>query len=113
MPRRRMERIAHNESVFRALNESLEASLHRGRPDGDRAGFICECGDPTCDETVRVELPVYETVRADSQLFVVLPGHDTPDVEDVVCDHRDGYVVVRKHADAAEIVRRTDPRRGR
>jgi hypothetical protein len=110
MARRRMERIAHNESVFRALNESLEASLHRGRPDGDRAGFVCECGDPNCDETVRVELPAYESVRADSQLFVVLPGHNACDVEDVVSDG-DGYVVVRKHAEAAKIVERTDPRR--
>ena len=112
MARRRIERIAHNETVFRALNESLEASLHRGRPDGDRAGFICECGDPACDETVRVELPAYERVRADSQLFVVLPGHEAPDAEDVVSDG-DGYVIVRKHADAAKIVRRTDPRRKR
>jgi hypothetical protein len=111
MPRRRTERIAHNESVFRALNESLEASVHRGRPDGDRAGFVCECGDPNCDEIVRVELPAYESVRGDSQLFVVLPGHETPDVEDVA-SHGDGYVVVRKHADAAEIVESTDPRRG-
>jgi hypothetical protein len=113
MARRRMERIAHNESVFRALNESLEASLHRGRPDGDRAGFICECGDPACDETVRVELPAYESVRADAHLFVVLPGHEAPDVEDVVSDRGDGYVVVRKHADAAKIVERTDRRRKR
>jgi hypothetical protein len=112
MARRRIERIAHNESVFRALNESLEASLHRGRPDGDRAGFICECGDPACDEIVRVELPAYESVRANARLFVVLPGHEAPDVEDVVSD-RDGYVVVRKHADVAKIVERTDPRRGR
>ena len=110
MPRRRTERIAHNESVFRALNESLEASVHRGRPEGDHAGFVCECGEPNCDEIVRVELPAYESVRADSQLFVVLPGHETPDVEDVVSDS-DGYVVVRKHPDAAEIVKRTDPRR--
>jgi hypothetical protein len=110
MARRRMERIAHNESLFRALNESLEANVHRGRPDGDRAGFVCECGDPACDETVRVELPAYEAVRADSQLFFVLPGHNARDVEDVVSED-DGYVVVRKHADAAEIVERTDPRR--
>jgi hypothetical protein len=112
MARHRPERIAHNESVFRALNESLEASVHRGRPDGDRAGFVCECGDPACDETVRVELPAYESVRADSQLFVVLPGHEAPDVEDVISD-RDGYVIVRKHADTAKIVKRTDPRRKR
>jgi hypothetical protein len=112
MTRRRIERIAHNESVFRSLNESLEASVHRGRSPDDRAGFVCECGDPRCDEIVRVELPAYESVRADSRLFLVLPGHETPDVEDVVSDG-DGYVVVRKHEDTATIVERSDPRRPR
>ena len=110
MARNRIERIAHNESIFRSLNESLESSVHRGRPEGDLAGFVCECGDPACDETVRVALPEYESVRADSQLFVVLPGHDASDVEDVVSEG-DGYVVVRKHEDAAEIVEQSDPRR--
>ena len=33
-PPPRKERIAHNESAFRELNESLEASVHRGRPAG-------------------------------------------------------------------------------
>ena len=31
MASRRVDRIARNESAFRALNESLEASVHRGR----------------------------------------------------------------------------------
>ena len=72
MARRRMERIAHNESVFRALNESLEASLHRGRPDGDRAGFICECGDPACD--LSVLLPVGQVAAAPA----LAPDHRDP-----------------------------------
>jgi len=110
MARNRVERIARNESIFRSLNESLEASVHRGRPEGDLAGFVCECGDPGCEATIRVALPEYESVRADSRLFVVLPGHDTPDVEDVVSTG-EGYAVVRKHADATEIVEQTDPRR--
>jgi hypothetical protein len=112
MARNRVERIAHNESVFRSLNESLEASVHRGRPDDDLAGFVCECGNPDCDATVRLDLSSYEAVRADSQLFFIRPGHEAPDVEDVV-SKSEGYFVVRKHPDAAEIVERTDPRRDR
>jgi hypothetical protein len=110
MPDRRTERIARNESAFRVLNESLEASIHSGRPDTDLAGFVCECGDPDCDTTVRVTLPTYESVRRDSMLFLVAPGHELSDVEDVVEDG-DGYFVVRKHEDAAEIVEETNPRR--
>src|SRR5918997_4245491 len=107
---RRTERIARNESAFRALNESLRGSIHSGRPDTDQAGFVCECGNSDCDTTFRLPLPAYESIRQDPMLFFVVPGHDIPDVEDVV-DEGDGYRVVRKHEDAAEIVEQTDRRR--
>jgi hypothetical protein len=109
MPDRRTKQIARNESAFRALNESLEATIHSDRADSDFAGFVCECGDPNCDTTVRVTLPTYESVRRDSMLFLVVPGHDAPDVEEVVADG-DGYVVVRKHEDVRAIVEGTDRR---
>ncbi|MGH2941349.1 MAG: hypothetical protein ACRDLN_01045 [Solirubrobacteraceae bacterium] len=112
MANRRKERLAHNESAFRALNESLEASVHRGRPEVELAGFVCECGDPRCEATVRLELAAYESIRQDSQLFFVVPGHEAPDAEDVVED-RDGYRVVRKHDDVAHIAERGDRRRTR
>jgi hypothetical protein len=110
MPDQRTERIALNESAFRDLNEKLESSVHSGRPPEDYAGFVCECGDYECETTLRLRLPDYEAIRADPMLFFVAPGHDAPDVEDVVDEH-DGYLVVRKHEAAQEIVEETDPRR--
>jgi len=112
MPSRRTEQIARNESAFRALNESLEASVQRRRSERDLAGFVCECGDPDCEAMVRLDLATYESIRVDSQLFLVVPGHEAPDVESAL-DDGDGYVVVRKHEDAAEIVDETNPRRER
>ena len=106
----RKERIARNESSFRELNESLETNVHRGGSEPDYAGFVCECGDEDCDTTVRIALPAYEAIRRDSMLFFVVPGHEEPDAEDVV-DEGDGYVIVRKHEDVAEIAESTDPRR--
>ncbi len=105
----RKERIAHNESAFRDLNESLEASVHRRRADADHAGFVCECGDEECEMTVRMSVPAFEQVRSDSQLFFVVPGHEIPEAESVVARH-DGYVVVRKSEDVADIVEQTDRR---
>jgi hypothetical protein len=102
-------RIAQNENAFRALNDSLGASVHSGRPAEDLAGFVCECGDPDCDTTVRVTVKTYESVRADAQLFLLVPGHEMPDAEDVV-GGGDGYVVVRKHDDVSDIVERGNPR---
>ncbi len=105
----RIERIARNESRFRELNERLEESVVRRRSDADPSGFVCECGDADCDETVRLTVAEFERIRGDSQLFLVVPGHEIPEAERVVERH-DGYVVVRKRADAAEIVEETDRR---
>ncbi|MBW3609530.1 MAG: hypothetical protein KY463_14540 [Actinobacteria bacterium] len=99
----RKQRIARNEAAFRELNNSLEANVHRGRTQPDYAGFVCECGDGDCDTTIRVELDAYEAVRQDDMLFIVVPGHQAPDSEDVV-DSGDGYLIVRKHEDVKDIV---------
>jgi hypothetical protein len=105
----RKERIAYNESAFRDLNDRLQDSVHGDSPDGHFAGFVCECGDADCDATVRLALPTYESIRQDAKLFFLLPGHEAPEAEDVV-DDGEGYVVVRKHEDVADIVEGTDRR---
>ncbi len=99
----RHELIAHNEAAFREINESLDANVHRARTQPDFAGFLCECGDGDCDTTVRVPLDAYAAVRENERHFIVVPGHQAADAEDVV-DEGDGYLVVRKHDDVAEIV---------
>ncbi|MFP5364680.1 MAG: hypothetical protein ACLGI5_18330 [Thermoleophilia bacterium] len=103
MASERKERIARNEASFRELNQSLEANVHSGQAEPDYAGFVCECGDGNCDMTVRVPLDAYKSVREDDRLFIVVPGHEIADTEDVV-DDGDGYRVVRKHDDVAGIV---------
>lgn len=99
----RKERIARNEVSFRELNENLATNVHRGQTEPQYAGFVCECGNEDCDTTVRVPLDAYAQIRSDSKLFFVVPGHELPDTEDVV-EQGDGYLVVRKHDDVAEIV---------
>jgi hypothetical protein len=103
MPTAREERIARNEASFRELNQSLEANVHRRQTEPEFAGFVCECGDGGCDTTVRVALDSYAAVRGDDKLFIVVPGHEIADTEDVV-DEGDGYLVVRKHDEVAGIV---------
>jgi hypothetical protein len=105
----RKERIAQNENAFRELNESLEQSVHRRRSDEDLGGFVCECGDDECEDTVRLQLATYEEIRDDSRLFFVVPGHEAPEAEDVV-RRGEGYFVVRKHVDVADITEQGDPR---
>jgi uncharacterized protein (UPF0548 family) len=112
MPQSREQRLARNEANFRSLNESLGASVHQ-RLSGSGSnvpGFVCECGNGDCEDIIQVELSSYEEVRRDPCLFLVHPGHEVADVEDVV-QRTDGYLVVRKHDEVADIVRETDPRR--
>jgi hypothetical protein len=53
----------------------------------------------------------YEAVRANPRRFAIVPGHEIPEVEDVVA-RNDRYIVVAKtQAPEAEIVQNTDPRR--
>jgi hypothetical protein len=109
----RIERVAANESTFRELNEQLEgmnravASLTRN----NAFLVVCECADLTCVERFDVSLPVYEHVRSDSALFLVVPGHVLPEIETVV-DRHEGFEVLRKRPGEPErLAEETDPRR--
>ena len=107
----RRERIARNESAFRSLNDSLESNVHRGRAADDFAGFVCECGDAECEDIVRLSLSDYASIRAEPRQFVVVAGHEIEDTEDVV-GGGEGYNIVRKHEDVADIADRTHPATG-
>jgi len=75
------QRIARTESLFRGVNERI-AGTSRRFGVGD-ASFVCECDDPQCTERVRATLAEYEAVRADGARFLVAPGHENNDVEEV------------------------------
>lgn len=100
----RKERIARNEVRFRELNEALGEEVHRALAGGvEKSGFVCECAHTDCDVIVSVELGRYEALRRDPMQFLLVPGHEIPDAEDVV-DRGDGYVVVRKHPEVGHVV---------
>jgi hypothetical protein len=106
--KRTRERIAETESLFRNVNEGiLEAS---GRLDSEVGDFICECGDSTCTEQVRVPLEEYEQVRENATHFLVRPGHVKGPIERVV-EQESHYTVIEKlDRVVARIARRLNPR---
>ncbi len=106
----RAKRIAENESRFRDINERLRGDLSALPPADEQVAFVCECGLLDCAQPVVLTLAEYEAARADSVEFVVVPGHELPDYEDVIAAN-DRYARVRKHPDSAPIARATDPRR--
>jgi hypothetical protein len=108
----REERIGMNEAVFRDVNERIQDVASTFNLTSEPLDLICECGDASCVERISLSPEEYESVRAESHLFAVSPGHIEPDVEEVV-ENRSGYDVVRKFKGVpAEIAQKTDPRSG-
>jgi hypothetical protein len=103
---RRLELIADTEGTDRLANEHLAAVTP---DDGSTQTFRCECGHEACGEHVEVSRELYERVRQDPMLFIVWPGHELPEAEDIV-QTGDTFEIVRKHEELRPIVERTDPR---
>ena len=110
-PLDRFSRQARNEALFREVNEQIAVLVHSvpARSSEQIVDFVCECGtEGGCGERVQVPLAVYERVRAQDDRFVVLPGHETPEIERAI-DWTDDYVIVDKF-DAFEPLVADDPR---
>ena len=89
-----MRRLAHNEELFREVNVERE----RAHPDArGELAFICECSSQRCTERIRLSAASYRRIRRTSRRFVILPGHERAEIEDVVERH-DGYAIVAKRA---------------
>lgn len=105
----RERRLAQNEVTFREVNERIQENADSRGRDEHVYEYLCECSNSDC--TLRLELTAaaYEGVRSNSTHFVVAPGHELPDIEAVV-ERLDGYQVVAKQGDAAQLARRANPR---
>jgi hypothetical protein len=104
----REERFARNEALFREVNERI-ADVSNSYELDDSLEFLCECGSEGCLDAIPVVRAEYERVRSESDRFLVVDGHEHPEIEHVV-ERRDGYVVVEKVGKAGEIAEETDPR---
>jgi hypothetical protein len=91
----RGRRIGENEVVFRDVNERLRELGESFSLVSDLVDFVCECGDTTCTERIRMTLADYEKVRSNPRHFVVVKGHERPEYERIVSEE-EGYSVVEK-----------------
>jgi hypothetical protein len=104
--RRDAARAAAAEVNGRRVNESIE----RGSAQAGAAVFVCECGNLGCNSTVELTIDAYEKVRSGFERFLVLPGHELEDIEDVVERHQDYLVVAKRDSQAVAIAAATDDR---
>ena len=107
----RVIRIADNETLFREVNDGIEASLQESGSSADRmSAFVCECGAKECTDTIALPRDEYESLRSNPAQFMVLHGHELPDVERVLRDEG-RYLVVEKTGAGRVIAEEQNPRR--
>jgi hypothetical protein len=95
----REERLAANEARFRDINEGAEDR----RRETNAGRYVCECANSGCVSWIVVDRETYERVRSNPRHFLVLSGHELPEIE-VVVERTDDYLVVEKPDEVAHIV---------
>lgn len=101
-------RLAENEVIFRQANQQAVESLEQAREEelSDHVKpsveqnlslfFYCECADDGCKQRIKMPLAEYEANHRQSNQFIILPGHEVPNIEKVVKKEQ-GYFVVQKY----------------
>jgi hypothetical protein len=102
----RSARLAKNETIFRAGNESID-QVAGGRVE--QVPYLCECGEMSCLARVELAPAEYEAVRAHPARFFVVPGHEDLTAGEVVVEQYGGFTVVEKQGEEREIVEREAP----
>ena len=105
---RSAEQRAANESRFREANEKLERKVVALSITEWRTPYFCECDDPHCTSVVTLTIPEYEAVRSKPTQFVITPDHDSP--PDRVVEEHEGFTVIQKTGEEAQLVEEQDPR---
>lgn len=76
--------------VFREVNQRI-AEITRSQRE-PASGFVCECGQPSCNSVIDLPLVEYEAVRR-GEVFIAATGHCVEGV-DRLAETRDGYDLV-------------------
>ncbi len=93
------ERVAENEMRFRQANERILAKAVDLGVEQQALPFLCECSDARCTTVLRLTLGEYRDVRSSASRFLILPGHDTEELEAgsaVTVQDGDRYHVIEK-----------------
>ena len=91
----REERIAHNECWFRDLNRRKVEWMSSGLTT---SGFRCECGSEDCGVRVPLSKREWDEARSEANRFAVAPGHVAYDVEVVIKEYPDFWLVEKQGA---------------
>jgi hypothetical protein len=99
----RSARLAKNEAIFRAGNESIDKAAG-GRVE--KAPYLCECGEKSCLARVVLTPDEYGAVRSHQARFFVVPSHEDLTAGEVVVEQHGRFTVVEKQGEERELVER-------
>jgi hypothetical protein len=85
--------------LFRSVNQRIR-ELAGTAPDISY-DFVCECLDDRCFSMIMLRASEFDSIRDDPDTFVIHPGHEDHDVDEVI-GRSDRYTLVRRSADAAD-----------
>lgn len=101
-------RMTENEVVFRNFNESVQKSFDTAQKIAKEDGqelivhdqdfplqFYCECSDENCQKRISITPHEYGSLHKRRNIFMVLPGHETNQIEQIVHTN-DTYSLVEK-----------------
>jgi hypothetical protein len=105
-----VRRLAHNEALFREVNETVNALEEVNGNERTLHEYFCECADVDCTIRVELTLPEYENARANGTRFILAHGHERLEVERIVfeCDR---FILVEKVGGGGDEAAKLDPRK--
>jgi hypothetical protein len=96
---------ARNQDLGRKINDRIE--LRSGPDQANKTWVVCECSDGDCEVLIELTLEQYQRIRAADSHFVVVAGHESPDLERIVA--REGkWLTVQKIGEARTHVEEMD-----
>jgi hypothetical protein len=101
------ERAARNEEIFREINARIEEGAAEHHVSGSLP-FHCECGRTSCLETIELPAESYAAIMRERYRFVVVRGHELPEIESVV-ETASNYLIVEKTGEARAQIDRDHP----
>lgn len=96
------QRLIKNELIQRDENEKANQKLHHILNSEDKILFICECSRLKCTDRIGLTNRQFYELHRNRKQFVIMPRHETVDVERVV-EKTDDYYIVEKFLDENEV----------
>jgi hypothetical protein len=100
----REQRQAQNQLIFRSVNQEIKRLSEKLLDARSDLEFVCECDDPACIKRMRMQLAEFTEFDRMENCFIVVPGHEDAEVEEVMTRHKN-YLVVAKVGVNRESVR--------